>query len=236
MKRPQILISAIAASTMLFTACTSDPNAPGVEYMPDMYRSPALEAYIDYGSNKHMDWTQEMKDEAGVVSLLSRKPVEGTIPYTGSQEMAIFAMPYAYENTPEDYERAGLEVKSPILPTKVNVEKGKDIYTKFCTHCHGAEGHGDGKIAKNEFILGIPDYSTKLKDLPEGKMFHTLTYGKGLMGQHASQLNKLERWQVVQYVKCLQLGITTPEYDANDMLVLNAAAPAEEAPAEAPAQ
>jgi hypothetical protein len=77
--------------------------------------------------------------------------------------------------------------------------------------------------------LGIPDYATKLKDLPEGKMYHTITYGKGLMGQHASQLNQLERWQVIEYVKCLQQGVSTPEFDANDMLVLNkaAAAPAD---------
>ena len=33
-------------------------------------------------------------------------------------------------------------------------------------------------------------YNGPLKDLPEGKMFHTLTYGKGVMGSHASQLTK----------------------------------------------
>jgi hypothetical protein len=62
-----------------------------------------------------------------------------------------------------------------------------------------------------------------LKDLQEGKMFHTLTYGKGLMGQHASQLNQLQRWQVLEYVKCLQKGVSTPEFDSNDMLVFKAA-------------
>lgn len=223
MNRTKYIFSSLVVGSALFTACTTDPNAPGVEYMPDMYRSPAVEAYVDYGSNKHVDWTQEQKQEAGVVSVLSRKPVEGTIPYTGSQERAMFVMPYALNNTPEDYERAALEVKSPIFATKANVEKGKEIYTKFCTHCHGAEGHGDGAISKNGFIEGIPDYATKLKDLEEGKMFHTITYGKGLMGQHASQLNKEQRWQVIEYVKCLQKGITTPEYDENDMLKLAAA-------------
>ena len=32
----------------MMTSCTTDPNSPGVEYMPDMYRSPAIEAYVDY--------------------------------------------------------------------------------------------------------------------------------------------------------------------------------------------
>ena len=49
-------------------------------------------------------------------------------------------------------------------------------------------------------------YSAALKDLPEGKIFHVITYGKGMMGSHASQLNKEERWLVVQYVKYLQNG------------------------------
>ncbi len=34
-------------------------------------------------------------------------------------------------------------------------------------------------------------------------MFHTLTYGKGLMGSHASQLTKTERWKTVHWVQNL---------------------------------
>lgn len=222
-RRPYI--TGVFVAAIALTSCREDKNSPGVEYMPDMYRSPALEAYVDYGNNKHMDWTQGQKDKAGIQPVLSRMPVAGTIPYTKA-DMAIYNMPYALNNTPEDYERSAAEVKSPMLPTKKNVLRGKEIYTLMCTHCHGAEGHGDGAISKNGFIQGIPDYATKLKDLPEGKMFHTLTYGKGLMGQHASQLTQFERWQVIQYIKCLQQGITEPEFDANDMLKLTAAAAA----------
>lgn len=38
------------AFTMI--ACSSDPQSPGIEYMPDMYRSPAIEEYVDYGEMK----------------------------------------------------------------------------------------------------------------------------------------------------------------------------------------
>ncbi len=232
MNRPSYFLLGMAATAMMFVACTSDPNAPGVEYMPDMYRSPAPEAYVDYGANKHVDWTQAQKDAAGIKPVLVREPVAGTIPYTGGSAAAMFVMPYALANTPEDYERAAVEVKSPILPMKDHVERGKEIYAIMCTHCHGKEGHGDGAISKNGHINGIPDYATKLKDLPEGKMFHSITYGKGLMGQHASQLNQLERWQVVQYVKCLQQGVSNPEFDEKGMLKLKAT----EAPADSTKQ
>lgn len=219
----------IGAALLMLVSCKEDTNAPGVEYMPDMYRSPALEAYIDYGNNKMMDWTQSQKDEVGFKPVLSGVPVVGTIPYTGSNEAAAFVMPYALKNSTEDYERSAAEVKSPLLSDKKSVLRGQEIYTIMCTHCHGKEGHGDGAISKNGLLLGIPDYATKLKDLPEGKIFHSITYGKGLMGQHASQLNQLERWQVTEWVKCLQKGITTPEFDANNMLVVKqeTAAPAD---------
>jgi mono/diheme cytochrome c family protein len=207
-------------SAVLFTACSEDQNSPGVEYMPDMYRSPALEAYVDYGTSKTLDWTQLRKDKNSIVPVLSKTPPTGTVRYMGSDAMSVFAMPYPLVNTPEDYERSAVEIHSPILSTKENIERGKAVYSIMCTHCHGAEGHGDGAISKNGHIQGIPDYASKLKDLPEGKMYHSITYGKGLMGQHASQLSAQERWQIIEYVKCLQKGVATPEYDANDMLKL----------------
>ena len=47
-----ILLPTYAA--ILLTACVTDPNSPGVEYMPDMYRSPAVEAYVDYGQEAYV--------------------------------------------------------------------------------------------------------------------------------------------------------------------------------------
>jgi mono/diheme cytochrome c family protein len=223
MKRPQYIILGVSMAVAVFTSCKSDTNAPGIEYMPDMYRSPAPEAYVDNGSAKFMDLTQPAKEAMGFVPVLSGKPPVGTIPFQSNQEMVRFVMPYPLNNTPEDYERSAAEIKSPILATKFHIERGKDLYTKMCTHCHGAEGHGDGAISKNGHIVGIPDYATKLKDLPEGKIYHSITYGKGLMGQHASQLTQLDRWQVVEYVKLLQKGVNEPEFDAAGLLTVKEA-------------
>ncbi|MBL7941139.1 MAG: cytochrome c [Flavobacteriales bacterium] len=224
MKNTAFSLMGFAAALGLFASCTTDPDAPGVEYMPDMYRSPALEAYVDYGTNEAVDWTEEMKAENGYQRVLSRRPPEGTIPFTSNPDNVIFNMPYPLDNTVEGYDRAALEIHSPIKSTKENVEKGKAVYTLMCTHCHGATGKGDGAISKNGLITGIPDYSTKLANLPEGQMFHSIFYGKNLMGSHASQLTRKEIWQVIEYVKCLQKGITDPTYDATGMLVLPSAA------------
>ena len=52
MKMPKNTILPVAfAISMMFASCVNDPNSPGLEYMPDMYRSPAVEAYVDYGED-----------------------------------------------------------------------------------------------------------------------------------------------------------------------------------------
>lgn len=161
-----------------------DENSPGVEFMPDMYRSPSLEYY-----NTHtVDGMEEFN---------AKLPVKGTV--------ARGFIPYAYDNTPEGYEKAGLNLKNPLTAkSREEYEKeGEVIYGKFCVHCHGAAGAGDGKVGAK--LPGPPPaYDGALKNLPEGKIFHSITYGKGTMGSHASQLTQEERWKLVYFVQKLQ--------------------------------
>jgi len=49
-------------------------------------------------------------------------------------------------------------------------------------------------------LVGDP----KIEALPEGTLYHVMTYGKNLMGSYASQLNRKQRWMVAQYVKMKQ--------------------------------
>lgn len=181
-----VVCSALAGLMIAgFSSCGKrDANSPGVEFMPDMYRSPSLEYY-------------QVHTVDGDTVYNAQKPVKGTV--------ARGYMPYAYENNTQGYEAAGLNLKNPLtLKTREEYEvEGEVIYGKFCVHCHGATGAGDGKVGAK--LPGPPPpYNGTLKNLPEGKMFHTLTYGKGTMGSHASQLTQEERWKVVYYVQKLQ--------------------------------
>jgi len=205
-KRTPVLTScALALVVLSMASCGGDPNSPGVEYMPDMYRSPAVEAYVDFGQDPYI-FTEELAKEQRERQS-ARLPAKGTIPFSLDADKAQFNMPYNYPNTTEGYEAAGMGLKSPIAMTEATVEQGKVIYTKFCLHCHGEKGEGDGGVVKNGNYPVPPSYTGPLKDLPEGKIFHSLVYGKNVaMGSHASQLNKEERWLVTQYVKYLQNG------------------------------
>jgi len=204
MRMQPLSIGTVLAVAALFTAC-GEPNSPGVEYMPDMYRGPSLEAYLDYGQDPYI--FGDSLSEAQRDRQSARMPVAGTVPFSFDPSRKEFNFPYPYSATPEGYEQAGLELKSPLAMTPEVVEAGKVIYIKFCLHCHGEKGEGDGAVVKNGNYPQPPSYTAALKDLPEGKIFHSLVYGKNVaMGSHAGQLSKEERWQVTRYVQYLQNG------------------------------
>ena len=174
-----------------------DANSPGVEFMPDMYRSPSLEtnmAYVSIINGK----------ETGDTLQANRMPVAGTIPRG--------YMPYAYPNTLDGYEAAGANLRNPLQKTDANLTEGAELYGKFCVHCHGAGGEADGLVAAK--LSGPPPSykSAALMALPEGKMFHSITYGKGIMGAHAPLMSKTEIWKVVLYIQKLQFpnGVEIP--------------------------
>jgi mono/diheme cytochrome c family protein len=190
-----------------FTSCgVKDPNSPGVEFMPDMYRSPSLEVY----------GTQVIDSDTMNSTSARMLPVKGSI--------ARGYIPYAYPNTAQGYEDAGAHLRNPLtaLSREKYEQEGEKLYGKFCVHCHGAAGDGDGKVGAK--LPGAPPaYSGALKNLPEGKIFHSITYGKGLMGPHNTQLTQEERWKLVYYVQKLQ---GPKEVAADSTKATAAAAPA----------
>lgn len=183
---------AVVLAVISIASCREEGGlAP--EYMPDMYRSPSIETYVDYGELRG-----KQGNDSIINSMSARLPVEGSIP-RGFQ-------PYGYENTPEGYEMAGQNLKNPIAYTDAVLADGKELYGMFCVHCHGKTGQGDGSLVERDKFPPIPTKFSATLELSEGKMFHTITYGKGLMGSHASQLRQDERWKLVHYINVEFMG------------------------------
>lgn len=185
-------------------SCIKHQDSPGFEYVDDMFRSQAIEAYIDYGL------VGDKTNDSLKNSLSARKPVKGTIAYNPNKNVSQTNMPFNYGSSEKERIKAGEEV---FLPEhyyssseiqEANIAEGKRLYGLFCAHCHGDKGNGDGKvITVGGYPAAPPAYNT-LKDRKPGSVFHTITYGKNAMGPHASQLNKDERWKVSMYVRTMQ--------------------------------
>ena len=180
------VVFAIAAS---LTAC-SDNKSTGLEFARNMY-DPI--AYNPDQPNKNFANGQT-----------AQTPPANTDP--------IGFVKYEYANTKEGYEAAGTNLKNPLAKSPQNLLSGKHYFTVFCSPCHGEQGDGKGHLVQIEKFLGVPSYhgdaaSSRgglMKDLSEGKIYHTIMYGLNNMGSHASQLTPDQRWKVVMYVQQLQ--------------------------------
>jgi mono/diheme cytochrome c family protein len=111
-------------------------------------------------------------------------------------------LPYSLPNDSSGL-RLSDRLKNPMDTTATIVAQGKILYETYCDHCHGPKGEGNGKVADK--YAGVPNYkSDALKNITEGHIFHVITFGKGLMKQHGSQVTPEERWKIARYVKTLQ--------------------------------
>lgn len=212
----------IAVVSMVFTSCNNVPESPGWEYMPDMYRSSS------YETNGHSPVFAD--------SMVNRQLAAGTITQgaIANSEYSAIKRPYPYLNDSAGYENAGHFLKNPFPASDEVIAFGKDRYEKFCIHCHGSAGKGDGSVVEKGNFPPPPAFdSPQLKNLPVGKMFHTLQYGKGMMGSHASQLSREERWKLLRYVQTLQ-GNT--QSSLSEVAVVSDSVIAEPAVTTAPAQ
>lgn len=179
----KIIVFLVVAVSIV--SCKKD-SRPNYQYMPNMYESVAYEAY-----------SQSTAFANGIEAQL---PVEGTIARGFSL--------YEYANTNEDYERAKLELNSPLDSTEIDIDTGKELYTIYCAICHGNQGKGQGNLVKREKILGVPSYDDAGRAITEGSIYHVIYYGKNTMGSYAGQLNEEERWQVTAYVQKLKADLT----------------------------
>ena len=202
----------------ILSGCIENKDSSGLEYMPDMYRSPAVEPYVDYAEirGKHNE-EKSMKISAMVPPL-------STIPYYGTDSQTVSLMlPYSRKpslefeqthglkdytfSTSNEYELAVNDTINPLTISKENskqiFDEGKKIYTSMCAHCHGEKGDGNGPMVTSGAYNGVPAYSDR-KSLSNGQIFYSIYYGKGAMGAHGPLINKKEIWTLVHYVRKFQ--------------------------------
>jgi mono/diheme cytochrome c family protein len=181
-------------------SCGTDPNDTGTEYAPNMYNSVGYEPLTQLAGDTN---------KINPLGLNMRIPVAGTISrknYTGADsiQQAFLAQELIARTVPVDslsYSAALLD--NPLSATPENIEAGKEQYERFCQHCHGEGGKGDGLVAKQ--YKGVPVYSSDaLKDVNDGHIYHVITHGKGRMWPHGSRISSENRWKIVLYVHELQ--------------------------------
>jgi mono/diheme cytochrome c family protein len=180
MKTISYSLSAILVGGML-AGCSGSHNQTTIELIQDM---------MDQRSLKSQDY-DDVRNQAE-----AQPPPEGTVPRGFT--------PYKYATDPL---AAEANLVNPLAGdnTEKTLERGKNRFETFCSPCHGMQGHGDGTVAQYMSLKPPPLISDKVKNFKDGRIFHIITAGQGVMSSYATQVFKEEdRWAIVKYVRVLQ--------------------------------
>jgi len=186
-----LIIAGFAAIGVVMISCNKVRRNTGRAYMPDMYYSRAYETYA----------STEGLEKTG--AHYNAMPVQGTI---ARGEM----LPYTLKNDSAGYNQSA-GIKNPLDSTSVDKTEAERLYLVNCAVCHGSKLDGNGPLWKGgdgPYPAAPKNFmDDDMKKMAEGTMFHSVTYGKNLMGPYASQLSPKQRWMVVAYIKSKQ-GVT----------------------------
>jgi hypothetical protein len=128
----------------------------------------------------------------------ARPPVEGTVARGQLHDDAYF---YTGKigNNPGDV--------MPFPVTKAVLERGRERYNIFCAPCHSRVGDGNGFVPSRGFARKPPSFHiVRLQKAPLGYFYDVMTEGFGIMPDYASQIPPQDRWNIVAYVRALQLS------------------------------
>jgi mono/diheme cytochrome c family protein len=121
------------------------------------------------------------------------EPQPGTI--------AVAETPYPYAQNEAD--KAGAELVNPLRPTPAVLEHGRFVYEHVCITCHGPRGAGDGHVTA--LFPKPPSLMTqKVRDWPDGQLFHRPMRGQNSMPSHARQVDATDVWSVILYIREMQ--------------------------------
>jgi len=97
-------------------------------------------------------------------------------------------------------------VKNPTdASDEDDLEIGRDLYMKHCRSCHGKEGYGDGKKAK-EMDGDLGDFSDEdFQAQSDGSLFYKTSKGRDDMPNFDKKLaDEEDRWLVVNFLRTLK--------------------------------
>ena len=127
-----------------------------------------------------------------------RPPIEGTVA-RGQLHDDTYFYTGKMGNNPGDV--------MPFPVTKEMLARGRERYNIFCAPCHSRVGDGNGFVPSRGFSRNPPSFhKERWQKAPLGYLFDVITNGSGIMPDYASQIPPQDRWDIVAYIRALQLS------------------------------
>ena len=165
---------------------------------------PACDVGLPAGRTPHregnrLDMGDQPKQKPQRGDLFGARPTGMIEPQPGT--VATHENPYPFAQN--EAELAGQKLVNPLPASPEVLAHGKFVFENVCIACHGAQGAGDGPVTA--LFPKPPSLMTqKVRDWPDGQIYHRPARGQGSMPSHARQVDERDIWSVVHYVRKLQ--------------------------------
>lgn len=105
--------------------------------------------------------------------------------------------PFATHHSPE---------ATPPAITADVLAHGQERFDTFCAVCHGRLGNGEGMIVQRGFTRPPSFHIDRLRNAPDAHLYDVITHGYGAMFGYAERVTPAERWEIIAYIRALQLA------------------------------
>jgi mono/diheme cytochrome c family protein len=97
-----------------------------------------------------------------------------------------------------------MNLVNPVPSTEASLDRGEELFLRFCAPCHGPAADGRG------YIVGAPGYppfplnTDRVRNFPDGYIYGMMRVGRGVMPSYGDRISHFDRWNVVNYLRVLQ--------------------------------
>ncbi|MEO7100511.1 MAG: cytochrome c [Luteolibacter sp.] len=121
---------------------------------------------------------------------------------------------YYYTGHVGDYFGSGMPEEIGLTGENASsfIKRGQERFGIYCAVCHGKSGNGQGMTSQYG-VPGIANFhldNFKSASYPDGRIFETITNGKGMMSGYGYNIPVRDRWAIISYVRTLQAAKEIP--------------------------
>ena len=165
-----------------------DPARRGLEFAPDMVRTPAVRSFAA---------SPVLRGGTSMQPLVEGVVIRGSEPFD-----------YGFGTT--EALRAGADLANPFAASDAKaLARGERVYGITCSTCHGQDGETKPPAVLRGVVAPPSLLAARALAMKDGEIFHVITKGQGKMSGYASMITPEDRWKALLHVRRLQQGGTT---------------------------
>src|SRR5262245_56641333 len=94
----------------------------------------------------------------------------------------------------------------PFPVTQEVLDRGQERYNIYCAPCHDRTGNGNGLVVQRGYPKPPSYHIDRLRTIQAGYFFDVMTNGFGRMPDYKAQITARDRWNIVAYIRALQIS------------------------------